>query len=63
MSFIRSGLYGQGSPSYRASSGFYWSSAAYSRDGAYRLHFSSGGLNPQNYNYKNHGYSVRCVSR
>ena len=66
MSFVRSGLYDQGSLNNRASHGGYWSSTANYSNRAYRLDFSSGSLNPQNYDgygNKNRGFSVRCVSR
>ena len=64
MSFIRSGLYNQGSLNVRANYGNYWSSAVYDSNNAYSLGFYSGYLYPQYGNYyKNFGFSVRCVNR
>lgn len=43
------------------SSGYYWSSSCYSSNHAYNMSFFSGGVNPQNYNYRYYGFSVRLV--
>lgn len=42
-------------------SGLYWSSSAESTSFSYRLGFWSGGVNPQDDNYRFHGCSVRLV--
>ena len=42
--------------------GFYWSSSANSATYAYGLYFGSGNVNPQGYDYRYLGYSVRLVS-
>ncbi|MDE7356196.1 MAG: hypothetical protein K2N21_05450, partial [Rikenellaceae bacterium] len=41
--------------------GSYWSSVLYDSNLAYRLSFSSSGVNPQGSNGKRFGFSVRCV--
>ena len=41
--------------------GYYWSSAWYSADNAYRMGFYSSSVNPQNYDYRYYGCSVRAV--
>ena len=42
--------------------GYYWSARAYSAGYGRSLGFDSGGVNPQNYNYRAYGFSVRPVS-
>ena len=47
-----------------SSAGDYWSRRAYSKTTiAYYLAFSGSGVNPQNYNSRYLGFSVRCVAR
>ena len=40
--------------------GFYWSSSRSNANSAYYLSFDSTALNPQGYNYRAFGFSVRC---
>ena len=47
---------------YVCSYGHYWSSSYSSSNGACYLDFWSGGVNPNNYNYRYYGFSVRLVS-
>ena len=44
-----------------SSYGYYWSSAASSQAGAYRLYFNSGGVNPLGNDSRAYGFSVRAV--
>jgi len=54
--------YGSGTSRYvRGSGGNYWSSTFYSSRSARGLSFSSGGVNPQNNNYRYYGFPVRPV--
>ncbi len=58
------GGYWFGSSYYVGSFGYYWSSVVESSNYAYLLYFGvDGDLNPQNYNYRDFGYSLRCVAR
>ncbi|MBR6604346.1 MAG: hypothetical protein IKK92_00515, partial [Prevotella sp.] len=53
---------GSGTSRYnRGSSGLYWSSTWSSARLARRLNFSSGGVNPQDYNNRYGGFAVRAV--
>ena len=45
----------------RGSSGYYWSATFSSARDARGLYFSSGGVNPQYYNYRDYGFAVRPV--
>ena len=60
--FVRSGVVNNGSLSYSASSGTYWSSVVDSTSNAFRLNFDSGNVGPASSYYKHRGYSVRCVA-
>ena len=54
--------YGNGRTWYsRGSNGYYWSSTWYSARYARNLYFNSGGVNPQNYNYRYYGFALRPV--
>lgn len=54
--------YGRGrSWYYRGSYGYYWSSTFYSARSARGLIFVSGGVNPQNINYRYSGFALRPV--
>ena len=61
LNFYPAGYYYSGSL-YDSARGYYWSATSYSNNGAYYLLFSSSYVNPQNYDYKSLGFSVRCVS-
>ncbi len=50
-----------GALSYRGSGGCYWSSTQVSNTGGYHLYFYSSSVDPQLYNSKSNGYSIRCV--
>jgi hypothetical protein len=45
----------------RGSLGYYWASSLYSATTGRNLLFYSGGVNPQDYNYRFYGFSVRAV--
>ena len=51
------GVYGQGSY------GLYWSSQAYSATSGYLLNFITGFVYPQFTNFRNSGFTVRCLLR
>ncbi len=56
------GGYGYGSSVNSAgSNAYYWSSTYYNTNYAYTLYFNSGGVWPQDFNYKYYGQAVRCV--
>lgn len=59
---VYSGYYYEYNGSLRStgSSGYLWSSTAYSSRSQYRLYYSSGSLDSY-FNYKSNGFSVRCV--
>ena len=55
--------YSSGAMGGQGSGGVYWSSTAYSSATvAYNLYFNTSYIYPQNYGYKGHGFSVRCVA-
>ncbi len=41
--------------------GYYWSSVQYNTNSARNMNFNSSGVNPNDYNNKQNGFSVRCV--
>ncbi len=41
--------------------GYYWSSVQYDSNNAYNMNFNSSSVNPNNWNNKKNGFSVRCV--
>ncbi len=45
----------------RGSNGYYWASSLYSSSNGRYLNFNSAGVNPQNYNYRFYGFTVRAV--
>jgi len=52
-----------GSEIYNAGSdGYYWSSTSYNASSSYGLNFNSSNINPQYYNYRARGYSIRCFN-
>ncbi|MBR3323718.1 hypothetical protein IKG16_02425 [Candidatus Saccharibacteria bacterium] len=51
------------SENYQGSGGNFWSGTPLSETGAYALYYNSGGVRPQNNDYKGGGFSIRCVSR
>ncbi|MBO4276624.1 hypothetical protein J5868_02915, partial [Candidatus Saccharibacteria bacterium] len=61
--FVYSG-YWSGAQAYnRSSSGRYWSSSACNYGSAYHLYLNSSSVYPGTYNnYKDYGYTVRCVA-
>ncbi len=62
--FIYSGRFNSLSANSRGSGGFYWSSSARNSYYAYNLYLYSSGVYPgTNYNNKNYGFSVRCISQ
>ena len=61
--FVYSGDVNRSTVYYRGSSGYYWSSSAFSSNPAYFLGFSSSGVTPGTGGYgKDSGRTVRCVS-
>jgi len=59
--FLLAGTYYGGSFSNGGSSGYYWSSTAYSSTRAYGLTFNSGNVNSASNYGRRYGSSVRCV--
>ena len=60
--FLYSGRFATSSASNRGSSGFYWSSTAYTSSGSYDLILSSSFVYPGTYtNSKSDGLSIRCT--
>ena len=59
---LLSGFYGSGGARGVAQYGNYWSRSAYSKGMAYFLPLNSSAVNPQNYNDKYVGMSVRCLA-
>ena len=60
--FFSASGYGSGSSwNYRGAYGNYWSASFYSSRHARYLYFYSGGVNPQNNNYRYSGFAVRAV--
>jgi uncharacterized protein (TIGR02145 family) len=60
--FFPAAGYGNGaSLNNRGSRGYYWSAAWLSADNAYIMYFHSSTVNPQYYNYRYYGHSVRAV--
>ena len=55
--------YGSGGVSDVGGSGYYWLASSYSQSRAYYLTFDSGGVSPQDSNYRANGFSVRPVAR
>ncbi len=61
--FVYGGFW-DGSSRYVGSSGLYWSSVVKSSSSSYLLYFyTNGNLAPQNYSYRDNGFSLRCVAR
>ena len=61
--FVYSGSVGSGSVSTRGSSGYYWSSTAYSSGYAYNLYFNSSIVSPGTSSIiKYYGRTIRCVA-
>ena len=60
LSFTRAGYYNSGYSS-QGSYGYYWSRVPNSSTFAYYFLYGSSSFYPQDYNYKNLGFSVRCV--
>ena len=59
--FPASGCYDGTSLDYRGTYGYYWSSSFYSATHAYSLYFDSSSVNPQGYDYRRDGFTVRPV--
>ena len=59
--FPAAGDYNGSSLSGSGSGGYYWSSSWYSSSIGYYLYFNSGNVDPQNYNNRYYGFSVRAV--
>ena len=55
------GYIGGTSLSHRGSSGYYWSASLLSQAFGFHLYFSSGGVDPENYDDRFYGFSVRAV--
>lgn len=60
--FVLSGYYGS-SVGRQGSSGYWWSSTAGSSSNVYNLYLNTTRVYPQDSNYKNNGFSVRCMAR
>ena len=61
-SFLLSGYYSSGGAYNLGQYGLYWSRSAYSKGLAYRLLLNSSAVNPQHYDHKYDGFSVRCLA-
>ena len=59
--FTLAGLWSNGYGG-QGSYGYYWSRTADDSSTAYNLNLDSSSVGPQDYNYKNYGFSVRCVT-
>ena len=59
----RSGNINSGSFNNAGGYGYYWSSTVNNSEYARLLVFYSSNVNPENYNYRYYGFSVRCVLR
>ena len=59
--FPASGFFNGATLYYRGTNGYYWSASFFSATYAYNLYFVSSYVNPQNYNYRRYGRSVRPV--
>lgn len=46
----------------QGASGYFWSSTANSATSAYYFYYNSTAIDPQNYNNKGNGFSIRCVA-
>ena len=60
--FVLSGYRYGGSILAQGSNGYYWSSVADDSNYAYNLYLNSSSVNPQNYNGKWLGFTVRCIA-
>ena len=65
--FVRSGFINNGSVGNVASTGYYWSSTAYTTAYAYYLNFNNSNIYPELYWYygsiRGQGFSIRCVAK
>ena len=63
--FLRTGIYDRSSGYIvgRVTNGFWWSTTAGSATDGHYLSMSPTHVNPQNNNYRGHGFAVRCVVR
>ncbi|MBO4276428.1 hypothetical protein J5868_01860, partial [Candidatus Saccharibacteria bacterium] len=62
--FVYSGYWGGAREYSRSGNGYYWSSSAYNSNNAYSLILSSSYVSPgTDYNSKNVGFTVRCISQ
>ena len=59
--FVLSGYRDGSSTNYQGSSGYYWSSTAYSAVRAYSLYLNSSNVDPANGGRKFYGFTVRCI--
>lgn len=57
------GVFNAGGRASQGSGGYYWSSTVFSYQNAYRLFLSTSNVDPQDFDYKYIGYSVRCIAR
>jgi hypothetical protein len=56
-----SGYFNYGTARTQGYNGSFWSSTWYNTNYMYYLYINSSNVNPSNYNYRNDGYSVRCL--
>ena len=59
--FALAGGFGNAAPVYQGSLGYYWSSTRYNNTRMYRLYFDTSSVYPADSNYRNRGFSIRCV--
>ena len=48
---------------YQGGNGYFWSGTPSSETDAYHLYYWASSINPQHYNTKGYGFSIRCVTR
>jgi len=61
--FLYTGWIATGSLNNAGAGGYYWSSAAYTNNNAYYLHFNSANVYPSFYLARYLGFSIRCLAR
>ena len=61
--FVRGGVVFGGSLNYSGSNGVYWSSTLLNGPRAYYLDYNSSSIDPQHYDNRSIGWSVRCLAR
>ena len=63
LSLPLSGNYNSAQVYNQGSNGHWWSSTFYNGNNMYNLNSNTSGINPQNANNRNNGFSMRCVAK